>query len=143
MALLADHVLNVPTRQIKAVCAVSRLAGISAAIRKYEDVHGEYPPSLAVLVESGLTYPEMLHCPFLSHKTERGIDYAYVRGLRRGDPGNWLVVFDRPGNHPDGSRSVLYVSGRGASLSADEFADEYERFVGEFRRVRGAPPEIE
>ncbi len=33
MALLADHVLNVPTRQIKAVCAVSRLAGISAAIR--------------------------------------------------------------------------------------------------------------
>ncbi len=143
VATFRQMAADVPRKQSQAYCTVGNLGGIWIALEEYSDIHGEYPVSLASLIDRGLTTETTLRCPFQAYKGKRGVDYSYVRGLHLRDPGDWLVAFDRRGNHPDGSRSVLYVSGRTASLSADEFVKEYERFAEEFRRARGAPPEIE
>jgi hypothetical protein len=139
---LIDVLVNVPTRQVQAVCA-SNLTDIWNGLSAYESDHAAYPDSLQQAIDKGYLTAKACQCPALSYLSRRGVEYLYVRGLQRQDPREWLLAFDLPHAHSDDSRNVLYLSGRVAHLSAGEFEEEYQRFVEEFQRARGEKPKIE
>ncbi len=54
----------------------------------------------------------MFDCPFSSRKgTAANPDYVYKKKFNFETEGDFPIVYDQQGNHPDGSSNVLYLNG--------------------------------
>ncbi len=103
-----------------AVQCKGHLTQIAVAFMDYlRDNENEYPETLDDLLPY-LEGPEVLRCP------STGEDYVYVKPTQPllistdEDQEKVVVVFDRPGNHPDG-RNVLFANLHPERLGEEEF----------------------
>lgn len=79
LALIAMLVYGVrmPSVQALAMCQTNMLA-VDAALERYNDVNGHYPPDLASLRKDYLKDPAVLRCP-LDHSKTNEPSYIYHR----------------------------------------------------------------
>jgi hypothetical protein len=74
-----------------------------------DDNSGSFPPDLAALYPACVDNAKVFSCPTNPSKyrefaqtgrfTRESTSYVYVSGLKRGDPGDCVLAFDRPENH--------------------------------------------
>lgn len=131
----------IPVLQQRQVCC-SHLADLRHALLKYRDVRSSEPASFELLVQEGFTVEASGQCPFEADARGTHCDYAWVVGILKGDPGHWPVAFDRKGNHGDGTRHVVFVSGRVALLKEAEFAQMLDGFRREFLQRKKRDPVV-
>jgi hypothetical protein len=100
----ADAMLAAKAEALRASCQAN-LRQIGIALEAYALQNDErHPDSLDELIATGFAAEASLaRCP------ATGEPYGFVRGLRPGVPGDWVVAFDRAGAHR-GGRSVLLAS---------------------------------
>jgi hypothetical protein len=141
--LVCPVVLRSNKQQIDAVCR-SRLGAIHSALDRYNAEHGYYPGDLQAMISDEYLDFASCICPYRNdiERYNRRIEYAYVAGLTEKDPQKWIIAFDFQGNHPDGSRSILYLSGERNTVDQLQFESEMERFVAEYQLRRGNDPVI-
>jgi hypothetical protein len=84
------------------------------------DKNQKFPPKLADLVPNYLVDKKALvHRGYGKHAAD-GVDFAYVAGLRAGDPGRWILIYESvPGK--DGRRLAGFCDGRVSFLTAERF----------------------
>ena len=103
---------------------------------------GAYPDDLDTLVRSRVVpSAKWMRCPGMSSPVGT-IDYYYVKDIKQTDSRDWILVFDPPGAHPDGTRNVLYNSGRVERLKTEAFDTAYSRFSADFFAKRGVLPAV-
>lgn len=91
---------------------------------------GRWPDSLGGI---GDVHPQLLRCPWRAQQEQWGFlparargDYVYAPpALRqlRGSAQTTAVVWDRQGNHRDGTRNVLFTDGHVEAPLDEEFQD--------------------
>ncbi|HUU95124.1 MAG TPA: hypothetical protein VM487_05250 [Phycisphaerae bacterium] len=118
------------------------LRALGMSLHMYHNDHGVFPPNLLALVTEGLTTWHELDCACRRDSHAGPFDFHYVTGLREGDPAGWIIAFDDPGNHRDGSGSILYLDCTVHMCQPAEFAQELQRFQIAFEKDRGRPPTI-
>ena len=94
------------------ICA-NNLKEVSLALYIYaKDHNGRFPPTLKILYDQEyLADKELMDCPATKRiGTPEDPDYLYTAGLSVDDPSLYVLMEDKPGNHPDGGRNVLYVN---------------------------------
>ena len=110
----------------RAVCQDS-LKEMGLVLKMYAEEHDNaLPTRLSELYPNYLDDLRTLACPSTSNagpfsgmdrrtmppdEIDAASDYIYISGLRWDLPGDTIVMFDKPGNHPDG-RNVLFLDGR-------------------------------
>ncbi len=97
----------------------TNLKQLGLALHLYSTDHAEeFPPDISFLpVQGYLPDPGILVC-FARPDEPRG--YIYVPGLRANSNPSWIVVYDKPGNHPDGY-NALHVDGHVAWYTTEAF----------------------
>jgi len=106
----------------RTICMYGNLGAIARACQRYaQDHNGAYPQELGELCPNYLEHPRLFSCPSKPSKwkeaagpgpfTRETTSYVYVSGVRRDDPGNCVLAFDRPGNHGGGGGSVVFAAG--------------------------------
>lgn len=118
----------------------SQLRAVHVALLRYSEEHGGFPSSLSALVKEGHVIERQVQSVFRDQRESPGIGFAYVPGLRPSDPGQWPLVFDLSDTHEDGTRVVLFISGKVRTLPKSEFEERWTRFASEFERSRGHEP---
>lgn len=131
------------------------LIGLSAV--EYHTNFNAFPPDLDALFAFAALPPKVGQCPVhravddripvgdaapAAQPTNAGCDYAYVAGLSLDSPADWILAFDRPGNHPDGGGNVVYVRGRVRYFPGESFHAELIRFEQAYRDATGETPTI-
>lgn len=111
----------------RAGCAAN-MRGIGQSLMIYANANGgEFPPNTRLLIDAGLCAPKMFQCPSEGNSAETGSDYQYIRGLTDKAPGDWIVVFEDPGNHNGEGGNVLYRDLRVQFLKEPDFTSELDR----------------
>jgi prepilin-type processing-associated H-X9-DG protein len=134
--MLLPAVASARERARRAHC-MSNLSQIGLACKMYAMDHGEkLPPNLAALADYVGDNPSVFVCA--SSETEPGdlasvdtwSDYILVPNRSEGDPGDAVLVFEKPGCHSGRGGNILTVDGavRWCRL------EDYERLTAEFRR---------
>jgi hypothetical protein len=88
----------------------------------YANMHdGKLPDRLQTLADEGMVPPDLFRCPATGRgavspdRTDAESDYVYVGAGRdvfqAQNPSEIPLVYDKPGNHPDGSVCVVYMDG--------------------------------
>jgi hypothetical protein len=140
-AYLTEQEVMATSRRLRDEC-METVQALRLQISEYRLDHvGDFPESLD---ELGLG-PDALRCPYRAHQVSRGYvpassdpDYIFfAAGWKKdeiADPARLPALFDRPGNHADGSRTVLFADGAVERISEAEL----EGLLGE---VQGGAPE--
>ncbi len=112
----------------KTVVCANQLKGIGIACIMYANDHsGHFPPDLFSLTGTVDLHPDHLICPSSSHQSG---DCSYIyRGADLNDshPANMIMAYDQIGNHPDGSRNVLYLDGHIVKMNNSELKQAIEK----------------
>ena len=106
-------------RQVK--CA-STLKRISVAAIIYSNTHSAFPASLQELVDAGDLQAKDLRCP-AAEALGRECDFFYFQPTTA-SRGSDLMACDLAGNHPNGDRGCLTVTGSVRWLTEAEFQAE-------------------
>lgn len=117
-------------------CA-SQLNTIGKACYIYmEDFEGKMPPDLEILVETEDLVHKIFVCPWSGDEVGEN-SYVY-RGVDLDDSSSatMVVAYDKKGNHPDGTRNVLFMDSHVKKYSAEGFRTRMER-DNEIRRAVG------
>lgn len=125
----------------RGICA-SNLRGIGQGLHIYAADQGAFPADLGTLIAAGIQIQDQFQCPVYTQSKPGQSDYRYVTGLTENDSSNWIIAFDEPGNHPDGSGHVLYIDGHVEYHRAKDFAKELDRFRRAFEASRGHTPTV-
>lgn len=133
------------TRRSKCECRFN-LRCLSLMLGFYADDNGGVlPETLAALRTSGFfeeEHEDALHCPVAQPQPQREgpsrvppqPDYEYLGGgLKLAEvPASFPLVFDKRGNHPDGTRSVLSADGSCHHLTQEQFKGMLREQIGEY-----------
>jgi hypothetical protein len=126
---------------VRADCSES-LRRLSKDLRDYARGHGDdYPADLGLLPSDASNQSDCLRAA--AAKTKNAVtDWDYIAGLDRKAPGTWIIAYGDPKwfNHEGGP--ILLVNGTVKLLDRPEFDAELQRFIDDYKRVRGSPPTI-
>lgn len=90
-----------------AKCA-SNLKQIGFGCHLWSSDHDErFPKSIEGLFPEYISDRNVFACP----TSPAAMSYVFVSGLTAADPADWIVAYDRPGNHGDEGVNVLYIGG--------------------------------
>ncbi len=109
--------LGAASEKPRRIACYSNLKQIHIALRMYaDDYSGWLPPDLETLKEGYLTDDVTYYCPTqLKNEKSGRIDYEYYgRGHKITDP-PFLLLADRPGNHPFHFRNMMLSDGTNCS----------------------------
>ncbi len=124
--------------RLKHLYCAANLRQISQASATYaEDYDGEYPPGLAALYPDYIGNARLFKCPAtytegwrdfaMGQATEQSSGYIYLPGRFDGLPENFVLAYDKPGNHRSDVVNAVFVDGH---IQTFKFihAPDFERF---------------
>lgn len=139
----AIMVYRIPLMQQRQVCA-SRIVNLRYALLTYRSTHYNEPESFQALVSQGNLMETDGECTFTPARDTGTFrcDYAWIVGVTKNDPADWFVAFDRFGNHGDGTRHVVLVSGDVILVKEKRFKEMYEEFRRKYVQRKGTEPVV-
>ncbi|MHC4986443.1 MAG: hypothetical protein ACYTFO_09855 [Planctomycetota bacterium] len=108
--------------QAKQIKCVSILKRISVAAILYSNAHDAFPNSLQDLIDARDLQARDLHCPAAA-ALARECDFFYFQPTAS-SRGSALMACDLDGNHPNGDRGCVTVTGAVQWLTDAEFQAE-------------------
>lgn len=139
----AIMVYRIPLMQQRQVCA-RNLANLRYALLTYRSTHDGDLGSYQEYVAKGEIMETDGECPFTPARDAGTVrcDYAWIVGVTKNDPADWFVAFDRLGNHGDGTRHVVLVSGDVILVKEKRFIEMYEEFRRKYVQRKKTEPVI-
>jgi hypothetical protein len=111
---------------------------IGTALQTYARTNGTYPPDLTTLENAGLIGPNPV-------PTMTGVPsdhFNYVPGLAPDAPAHWIIAYSEHTFMNVKLYPVVYADASADMLEQMEFNTEWSRFLDEYERQHGAPPEL-
>lgn len=108
------------------LACMSNLRAIGQACDLYARNDGKFPTDFRQLVDAGHLTPNLFICPSTPRKAGDPLDacYVLVPGQTHYDDPSNVLVYERPGNHPEGEVNVLFLDGHTETLAAGEFEEK-------------------
>ncbi len=88
----------------------ANLRTVETSRRSYAEEHGQEPPNLSVLLDSGWIAPGTLNCPSVDPAVSQTLPYVWIHGADCEDADN-VVLYEPLQNHGGEGGNVLFCDG--------------------------------